>query len=195
MKAERAQAVLNVARELFHEKGYEDATTLEIAVRAGVGAGTLFKYFPTKDALLFAIVNTDLAKQHLLGRDRAISETGLLARLLSFYGWILDFHLENVGLSRPFLRLLIAPTPVPLGSPSDFTGDLAIQTTKDFVAEAFATGELKPEVPLDDLSANCFSIFLDVLNRTLMNDPSIGAPHEALGRRLALQIMPLCPTT
>lgn len=194
IRAERAQAVLAVARELFYEKGFDDATTLEIAVRAGVGVGTLFKCFPTKDALLFAVVNADLAKQHRRAAQQAKSEVGLLARLLLFYGQILDFHVDNAVISRPFLRLLITPDIQGAQSPLDLAPDLAIQATTDFVAEAVAAGELKPDVRVDDLTDNCLSIFLNVLNRTLIN-PSIDSPHETLGRRLALQVTPLFAAT
>ena len=47
--------IVEVAREVFREKGY-DAPLDEIAKRAGVGAGTLYRHFPTKDALLDAVM-------------------------------------------------------------------------------------------------------------------------------------------
>jgi len=47
--------VLDAAREVFAEQGI-DAPVTEIADRAGVGIGTIFRRFPTKDDLLVAVV-------------------------------------------------------------------------------------------------------------------------------------------
>ena len=47
--------VLNAAQELFRERGL-DVGVAEIAQRAGVGRGTLFRNFPTKQDLIAAIV-------------------------------------------------------------------------------------------------------------------------------------------
>jgi len=61
----RADAARNRARivaaavEVFAERGLE-ASTAEIAQRAGVGEATLFRRFPTKDALIAAIVATQM---------------------------------------------------------------------------------------------------------------------------------------
>ena len=47
--------IVEVAREVFREQGY-DASLDEVAKRAGVGPGTLYRHFPTRDALLDAIM-------------------------------------------------------------------------------------------------------------------------------------------
>ncbi len=47
--------IVEVARVVFRERGY-DASLDEIAKRAGVGPGTLYRHFPTRDALLDAVM-------------------------------------------------------------------------------------------------------------------------------------------
>ena len=59
-KAERRRRVLDAARAVFLEHGYENATTREIASRAGVAVGTVFVYARDKRDLLMTIVNDDL---------------------------------------------------------------------------------------------------------------------------------------
>jgi AcrR family transcriptional regulator len=59
-KAERRRRVLDAARAVFLEHGYDDATTREIAARAGVAVGTVFVYARDKRDLLMMIVNDDL---------------------------------------------------------------------------------------------------------------------------------------
>jgi AcrR family transcriptional regulator len=53
--ARNRERIIEAAIELFAERGYE-ASTAEIAARAGVGEATLFRRFPTKDDLIKAIV-------------------------------------------------------------------------------------------------------------------------------------------
>jgi AcrR family transcriptional regulator len=51
--------VLEAAAECFAEQGV-DASMSEIARRAGVGHGTIFRRFPTKDALLAAVLTKEM---------------------------------------------------------------------------------------------------------------------------------------
>ncbi len=49
-----------MARVLFEEKGYQGATTAQIATAAGVPEGTLFEDFRTKRDLVFALLERDI---------------------------------------------------------------------------------------------------------------------------------------
>src|SRR5690606_26236644 len=54
----RRRAMLDAARSVFAEKGYDGATLDEIAERAEFGKGTLYNYFEGgKEAILFALVD------------------------------------------------------------------------------------------------------------------------------------------
>jgi AcrR family transcriptional regulator len=55
-RGERRMAeLLRAAGEVFAESGYSAATTNAIAARAGVSPGTLYQYFPNKDAIADAV--------------------------------------------------------------------------------------------------------------------------------------------
>jgi AcrR family transcriptional regulator len=56
------ESLLASAAELFLERGFEAATTREVAARSGVAVGTLFNYFPTKEALAHALLARASAK-------------------------------------------------------------------------------------------------------------------------------------
>lgn len=47
---------LQAALELFSEQGYNGTSTAQIATKAGVSQATIFKYFKTKEELLYSIV-------------------------------------------------------------------------------------------------------------------------------------------
>ena len=48
--------IINAAINIFSEKGFEATRTREIAERAGIAEGTIFRYFPTKDSILERMV-------------------------------------------------------------------------------------------------------------------------------------------
>ena len=48
---EAVSAIKTAAAQVLVERGYPQATTNHIAKRAGVSIGTLYQYFPNKDAI------------------------------------------------------------------------------------------------------------------------------------------------
>src|ERR1700727_158166 len=65
-KQARAQAtvdaIVEAAAQVFESLGYAAATTNRIAERAGVSIGSLYQYFPNKDAILVALARRHLAE-------------------------------------------------------------------------------------------------------------------------------------
>src|SRR3984885_5201771 len=71
--ARNREKVLRAARDAFAESGY-GVPLDEIAARAGVGPGTVYRHFPTKEALFEAVVTVrvqDLAANARAGADAA----------------------------------------------------------------------------------------------------------------------------
>ena len=64
------QQVLDAARELFIERGL-DCPLEEVARRAGVGIGTLYRRFGDRDALIKAVL-LDALEQSLASAERAL---------------------------------------------------------------------------------------------------------------------------
>jgi AcrR family transcriptional regulator len=72
--------IVEVAREVFREQGY-DASLDEVAKRAGVGPGTLYRHFPNRDALLDAILQS-WVDQVDEAADKALAHEGSPRELL-----------------------------------------------------------------------------------------------------------------
>jgi AcrR family transcriptional regulator len=53
----RVAALLEAASSLFAEKGYDAVTMTEVAARAGAPIGSLYQFFPSKEALADAILD------------------------------------------------------------------------------------------------------------------------------------------
>lgn len=73
--------ILDSARRLFREEGFADTTTRDISRAAGVAAGTLFNYFPTKEDVVLELAAEAIAKAvddfHRRRRDGATLEEDL----------------------------------------------------------------------------------------------------------------------
>jgi len=54
------EAILDAAARVFERHGYAAGTTNRIAERAGVAIGSLYQYYPNKDAILVALVERHL---------------------------------------------------------------------------------------------------------------------------------------
>ena len=96
------EAVLEAAARVFDAKGYEAATTNEVAELAGVGIGSLYQYFPNKASLVTALHErhvaevADAALSALDGAD-ALPEEETVRRLVER---VLEVHRRRPGLQR-----------------------------------------------------------------------------------------------
>src|SRR5690606_26788480 len=61
-KTEKQVKILEAAVDIFSEKGYAATSTSEIAQKAGVAEGTIFKHYKTKKDLLLSIAGPIVAK-------------------------------------------------------------------------------------------------------------------------------------
>lgn len=57
---EKQRVILDSAAEVFAEQGMEKASMAQVAARAQVSKALLYHYYPSKDALIFAIITTHL---------------------------------------------------------------------------------------------------------------------------------------
>lgn len=83
---QRVAELLEAAAAVFAEKGYEAATMTEIAARAGAPIGSLYQFFPAKEALADMLVQNYVALlaadlQQLEARAAEIDNPTLVARL------------------------------------------------------------------------------------------------------------------
>jgi AcrR family transcriptional regulator len=103
-KIDKLRRIREAARALFIERGFDDATTREIALRAGVGIGTVFTYAENKRDLLFLIANDDLDEVSRKAERALRDDASCLDNLLSFFRQHYRFFARQPELSRLLLR-------------------------------------------------------------------------------------------
>ncbi|MBQ8952096.1 MAG: TetR/AcrR family transcriptional regulator [Eubacterium sp.] len=70
---ERKNEILNVAEQLFVEKGFENASTNDIIARIGIARGTLYHHFKSKEEILDAIVER-MTREGIARAKEAVSD-------------------------------------------------------------------------------------------------------------------------
>lgn len=97
---ERREATVETVLDLAAEQNPTDITTGAIAKRMGVTQGALFRHFPSKDAILQAVM--EWVSERLLTRiDRAISaRTSPLGALEAAFMAHIEFISEHPGVPR-----------------------------------------------------------------------------------------------
>jgi len=58
----KERAILDAALDVFAESGFAPARLEEVAARAGVAKGTIYLYFPSKQALFEALIRTGIGE-------------------------------------------------------------------------------------------------------------------------------------
>src|SRR6202007_2737569 len=98
------ERILEVAKEAFTRFG-ADASLDDIAKQAGVGAGTLYRHFPTRDALIEAVYRSEVEK--LAAAERKFSET--MAPMEALRAWMLLFvdHIAAKQIIAPALNSIV----------------------------------------------------------------------------------------
>jgi AcrR family transcriptional regulator len=87
--------IIAAAVEVFAERGLE-ASTAEIAQRAGVGEATLFRRFPSKDDLIIAIVETQMGAAVAMAED-CLTDDDPGAGLERFVTWMVERSVADRG--------------------------------------------------------------------------------------------------
>jgi AcrR family transcriptional regulator len=96
-------AILDAAARVFEERGFEAGTTNHVAERAGVSIGSLYEYFPNKDAIVAAVVERELERERanlLAILAPAETDDGLAAQLRAFVDALLELHARRPALHR-----------------------------------------------------------------------------------------------
>jgi AcrR family transcriptional regulator len=98
--AANRERILDTARRLFSEQGL-DASMDDVARGAGVGAGTLYRRFPTKEALVDAILGEVLERYHAFSLE-ALRQEDAFAGLELLLQQTVRLQIEN----RAFLDVI-----------------------------------------------------------------------------------------
>ena len=103
-KEDKLRRIREAARRQFIANGFDDASTRQIAMEAGVALGTLFLYAADKRDLLFLVVNDGLEDVAARAAAAVKPEASLIGNLIAAFRPLYEFFAEEPDLSRLTLR-------------------------------------------------------------------------------------------
>jgi AcrR family transcriptional regulator len=138
------ERIVEAARAAFAEAGLETQMD-DVARRAGVGVGTLYRHFPTKDALVQAIVHAHMERMALLGRE--VLERGG-DPWDSFAGFLRSCSENNLS-DRALAQVMTTQPATTFRDAAEATGLVAVGD--EMLRRAQAQGTARPDARVDDI--------------------------------------------
>lgn len=140
-------AILAAAEAEFTERGYAAARILDIARRAGLSVGGLYRHFDSKEALFASLMERadGAIGERLVAAAAGAPEPGLRVRRL--IETLLAFIEENRAMFMVFQQL---PASGALAARSETTRTRVLAALRDALRDGVAAGALRGDVGLDD---------------------------------------------
>lgn len=109
-------ALVEATGRLLVERGYDGATTRRIAERAGVSVGSLYQYFPSRDALVTAVLerHVDEVLARIGALLRRVERAPLPRAIRTLVDAVLDLHDRDPGLHVVLMEQLPRADRTPL---------------------------------------------------------------------------------
>lgn len=174
----RRLGIIDAALTRFAEDGYERTTTAAICRQAGIGSGTFFHYFPTKQDVLLAILalGTDETCEWFAAQDPDAAPRS-----------VVDAYVRHsvAELSDPRIAGFVRAVGAVMGEPA-IEAALALDARtlqeglEPWLARAQETGEVRTDLPARDLTAWLLLVLDGFLARLATDDAFTAAEQGAV---------------
>jgi TetR/AcrR family fatty acid metabolism transcriptional regulator len=94
---EKRKSILIAATDVFSKKGFHEATIEDIARTAGIGKGTVYEYFSSKDELFIEMVKFNIQQYQYRLKHQIDMTEGFINKLDAFIGFHYDIIRQNVS--------------------------------------------------------------------------------------------------
>lgn len=91
----RRQEILEAARMVFASKGFNDTKLEDVAERAEFGKGTLYNYFPNKEALFASVIEDSFGSLHTIAGEALAADLPFEDKINRFITGALRFFFNN----------------------------------------------------------------------------------------------------
>lgn len=182
-KVRTRQKVLDAARALFAERGYEPATIRDIAKGAGMSTGAVFANFQDKAELFEAVLSEDMVQLAETMKAAAAAEASMRGRLLAalsagYHGSLEQLPLVQAVIARSWfqpvaaeMRTRVAIKPI-------------LSAVTDTVQTGVRDGELRQDADVRLLSELIYDAFLSNYRRAAYDGWTMAQLTERMGKQV-----------
>lgn len=182
-KIRTRQKVLDAARTLFAERGYEPATIRDIAKGAGMSTGAVFANFQDKAELFEAVLSGDLVKLAETMKAAAAAETRLRERLMAALSAGYHGSLEQLPLVQAVVaRSWFQPVAAEMRIRAAITPLLSVVT--DALQAGVREGELRQDADVRLLSELIYGAYLSNYRGAAYDGWDMGALTDRMGKQI-----------
>ena len=110
-KEQKRKDIAIACSELIHEVGIKKLTVAQCAKTAGVGKGTIYEYFESKEDIIFEIINLHIEEYHIQFIESIKNVKSTKEKIFYFFKFVLDDSLENIkqfNTYREYLSIVLA---------------------------------------------------------------------------------------
>lgn len=122
--------IIAALSQLMRTKDFHSVTTAEIAEKAGVTEGLIYKYFKSKKDLLYQVLNENFTQFNMLIQKRIAGKASAIEKLEI----IIRTSIENYSANRVFARILL----LEVRNSQDYFSSEAYATVKEYARNILA---------------------------------------------------------
>lgn len=143
------EAILDATARLFHNQGYDRLTIEGIAKEAGVGKQTIYRWWPSRGAL----IGECLAEGRLIPVDFVVPDTGdLFADVAAWLRTVMS--LVDAPEGGALLRSLVSAATEDAGVGTHLTESLGVEEhLSQRLRAGIGAGQLPPDAPVEQIGA------------------------------------------
>jgi len=95
LSPDKREAILEASLDLFVSRGFHGTTVPEVAERAGVGAGTIYRYFASKETLVNELYRDWKGQMARIMLDRFPIDAPAREQFHTFWGRLVQFFVDH----------------------------------------------------------------------------------------------------
>ena len=153
---EKRDRILNVAIKEFADNGFENTSIQQIAKKAGISVGSIYKYFENKETMFSMVVHEGMSSLEDLLMSLADSSEDILVKAEKIIRELLKYSRKNPELIKLYCQLTTSDNSEFLNGISQRIEAVSASIYTVTISKAQETGDVR-----DDINPAFFAFLLD----------------------------------
>lgn len=150
-KADMRRRIVDVAMTLFEKQGYEETLMDQIGDEVDIAKTTIYRYFPSKEAIVAAFVQQSIEDQYEETSRRVRKLPDVRSRLIALYEQSLDWSLRHKDLWLIYYSYRMQRLVQGMSDEADRSGHQKI--VEETILAGQKSGEIREDLPASAIGA------------------------------------------